>query len=407
MKNKKVCVIGLGYIGLPTATFIANAGFSVAGVDINRDAISTINDGKIHIIEPGLEELVFKATSTKNLIAYDCVQPSDIYMICVPTPFKKDSDLIEPDMSHVFDAVDKIAIHLKSGDLIILESTSPVGTSEKIENYIIDKGFKRGSFGIGYCPERVLPGKIIEEFINNDRIIGGNNIETTSTICEFYKYFTDCNLHQTNSKTAEMSKLSENSFRDVNIAFANELSILCHEEGIDVWELIRLTNHHPRVNVLQPGTGVGGHCISVDPWFIVSKSPEKTKLIKTARNVNDMKPKWVVDNILSHVEASKSKNGRDPILALYGLTFKPNIDDLRQSPAIEVAKELSNKNLKILVVEPNIERIDGMNAVNLNIAIEKADIHAVLVGHEEFKDPIFISKLRELIFIDYCGILQD
>lgn len=407
MKQKTVCVIGLGYIGLPTATFIANAGYKVFGTDIIEDVIEKINDCKSHIFEPGLETLVSKAVTSKNLQAYKTVQPADIYMICVPTPFKKDSDDFEPDMSYVFNAVDGIIPHLKDNDLIILESTSPVGTSEEIENYIINSGIKAGSFGIGYCPERVLPGKIIEEFISNDRIIGGNSEQVTVEIAEFYKSFTDCNLHYTNSKTAEMSKLAENSFRDVNIAFANELSMICDEEGIDIWELISLTNHHPRVNILQPGTGVGGHCISVDPWFIVAKNSSNAKLIKKARIVNNKKPKWVIRNILHNIDSFNLKNGKLPIVALYGLSFKPDIDDLRESPAIQVAKKLSsNKELELIYVEPNIKSLDLFKIDDFNEAIKKADLHIFLVAHSEFKEPSFVDKLNGLNVIDYCGVFQ-
>lgn len=405
MIQKKVCVIGLGYIGLPTATFVANAGFKVSGVDINETAVDIINQGKIHIVEPGLEELVTHAVSTKNLAAHTEIQESDIYMICVPTPFVNGTDLNEPDMSYVFSAVDSILTKLKLGDLIILESTSPVGTSDSIENYLVNKGVQKGSFGIGYCPERVLPGKIIEEFVRNDRIIGGNNKETTKAICDFYKYFTDCTLHQTNAKTAEMCKLTENSFRDVNIAFANELSVLCESEGIDVWELIRLANYHPRVDILRPGTGVGGHCISVDPWFIVAKHPTIANLIKTAREVNDQKPKWVIENISSHARAVEKNIGRVPVIAVYGLAFKPDIDDLRESPALEVCKTLNCTDYKILAVEPNISKLEDMELVSFDEAIQKADVHVILVAHKEFKSELASSQLEEVNALDYCGCL--
>jgi UDP-N-acetyl-D-mannosaminuronic acid dehydrogenase len=405
MLQQRVCVIGLGYIGLPTATFIANAGYKVSGVDINKRAIEIINQGKIHIIEPGLEILVAKAVATGNLATYDKIQEADIYIICVPTPFRDISGSIEADMSYVFQAVDSIASILKSGDLIILESTSPVGTSDLIVNHLVEKGFESDTFGVGYCPERVLPGKIIAEFTKNDRIIGGNSEATTQKICEFYKTFTDCPIHQTNAKTAEMCKLTENSFRDVNIAFANELSVICDLDGINVWELIKLANYHPRVNVLSPGTGVGGHCISVDPWFIVAKHPNDARLIKTAREVNNAKPYWVVENIQSHARTLEKTLGRPPVLAVYGLAFKPDIDDLRESPALEVCRVLNDSEFRTIAVEPNISELEGIELVSFNQAIQKADVHIILVAHKEFSVELTSNTLRLNNALDYCGCL--
>jgi len=403
MLQKRVCVIGLGYIGLPTATFIANAGYKVSGVDINESAIEVINRGNIHIVEPGLEALVAKAVTSGNLVAYSQVQEADIYIICVPTPFKDTTDSIEADMSFVFQAVDNISSKLKQGDLIILESTSPVGTSDSIEHYLVGKGFDSGTFGIGYCPERVLPGKIIEEFVKNDRIIGGSSAAISESICEFYRTFTECTIHQTNAKTAEMCKLTENSFRDVNIAFANELSILCDLDGIDVWELIRLANYHPRVNVLRPGAGVGGHCISVDPWFIVAKHPNTARLIKAAREVNNAKPHWVVENILSHARSLEKTLGRPPVIAVYGLAFKPDIDDLRESPALEVCRVLNDSKFRTLAVEPNISELDEIELVSFDQAIKKADVHVILVAHKEFSVELTANTLRLSNALDYCG----
>ena len=407
MVHKKVCVIGLGYIGLPTATFIANAGYKVSGIDINKRAVEIINQGSIHIVEPGLEELVAKAVAAGNLVAFNQIQEADIYMICVPTPFRDVADSVEADMSYVFQAVDNIAGILKSGDLIILESTSPVGTADSIEDYLVQKGFESDTFGVGYCPERVLPGRIIDEFIKNDRIIGGNSEATTQVICDFYETFTECAIHQTSAKTAEMCKLTENSFRDVNIAFANELSILCDLDGIDVRELIKLANHHPRVNVLSPGTGVGGHCISVDPWFIVAKHPSDARLIKTARQVNDAKPHWVIKNILSRAGSIEKSLGRSPTLAIYGLAFKPDIDDLRESPALEVARFLNNSRFNIKAVEPNITELEGIELVTFDWAIENADVHIVLVAHNDFSTNNNANKLRMNNAIDYCGCLSS
>jgi UDP-N-acetyl-D-mannosaminuronic acid dehydrogenase len=407
MIQQKVCVIGLGYIGLPTATFIANAGFKVSGIDINKRAVKIINEGGIHIIEPGLEALVAKAVAAGNLVAYNQIQEADIYMICVPTPFIDAADSVEADMSYVFQAVDAIAGILKSGDLIILESTSPVGTTDSIKNYLVQKGFEPDTFGVGYCPERVLPGRIIDEFIKNDRIIGGNSKATTQLICDFYETFTECAIHKTSAKTAEMCKLTENSFRDVNIAFANELSMLCDLDGIDVWELIKLANYHPRVNVLSPGAGVGGHCISVDPWFIVAKHPSDARLIKTARQVNDAKPHWVIKNILSHAGSIEKSLGRSPTLAIYGLAFKPDIDDLRESPALEVARFLNDSKFNIKAVEPNITELEGIELVPFDWAIQNADVHIVLVAHKDFTTKNNSDLLRMNNALDYCGCLSS
>ena len=326
-------------------------------------------------------------------------------MICVPTPFKDNLGAKEPDLKHVFDAVDAIAGVLKIGDMIILESTSPVGTTESIGKYLTDKGFEAGSVCIGYCPERVLPGKIVEEFVTNDRIIGSTSIANTQKIADFYGHFTDCQIHQTDSRTAEMCKLAENSFRDVNIAFANELSMLSDLEGINVQELIRLANRHPRVNILSPGTGVGGHCISVDPWFIVSKHPSLAKLIKAAREVNDSKPKWVVNDILNHAVALEKNTGRSPVLAIYGLSFKPDIDDLRESPALEVYQALIQTNYEVIGVEPNIAEQQGLHLVSFDEAILRGDLHIVLVSHTTFGADAAASKLRENNALDYCGCL--
>lgn len=407
MVQKKVCVIGLGYIGLPTATFIANSGYKVSAIDINKRAVEIINQGSIHIIEPGLEVLVAQAVATGNLVAYSQVQEADIYMICVPTPFRDGPASVEADMSYVFQAVDNIVGILKSGDLIILESTSPVGTTNSIENYLDQKGFDSATVGVGYCPERVLPGRVIDEFVKNDRIIGGNSKATTQAICDFYETFTECVIHQTTAKTAEMCKLTENSFRDVNIAFANELSVLCDLDGIDVWELIKLANHHPRVNILMPGTGVGGHCISVDPWFVVAKHPNNATLIKTARQVNDSKPNWVIENILSHVESIEKSLERPPTLAIYGLTFKPDIDDLRESPALKVARFLNDLKFNIKAVEPNISELEEIELVSFDWAIQNADLHIVLVAHKDFATNKNSDLLRMNNALDYCGCLRS
>ena len=313
MKKKTVCVIGLGYIGLPTAAILANRGFVVAGVDINKEVVSTINKGETHINEKDLSALIKSTTSAGTLKAFDAIQPADIYMICVPTPFHENNgDIPQPNLDHVLLATRSITPFIKSGDLIILESTSPVGTTEKVMQTLIDHGANLKNVHIAYCPERVLPGKIIKELAENERIIGGITKIAAKKVVDFYRQFVDGNIYETDAKTAEMCKLAENSFRDVNIAYANELSMICDKHGINVKDLIRLANKHPRVNILEPGTGVGGHCIAVDPWFIVSKDKKHTKLIRSAREVNNFKTKWVIDKIKN--ASSKFTNKKIRIL---------------------------------------------------------------------------------------------
>ena len=300
-RNKTVCVIGLGYIGLPTAALLANSGYEVIGVDINQSTVNTINKGDIHIVEPELDKFVRNAIVNGNLKAFIKPQIADIFIICVPTPFYKESGSPKPNIEYVMSAAESISHLIKEGDMIILESTSPVGTTGKIKNIIENTGINIKKISIAYCPERVLPGKIMHELVKNDRIIGGINEESTAAASSFYKTFVDGKVLVTSDKTAEMCKLAENSFRDINIAYANELSMICDKNEIDVWELISLANHHPRVNILQPGTGVGGHCIAVDPWFIVSADQENARIIKTAREVNDFKPSWVINKITEEV----------------------------------------------------------------------------------------------------------
>jgi len=406
MKKKTVCVIGLGYIGLPTAALIANKGFLVSGVDVNDKVISTINKGKIHIVEDDLVSSVKMAVSSGQLKAFNKVQLSDVYMICVPTPFHKNEGIPKPNIDYVISATKSIASFIKSGDLIILESTSPVGTTEKIQQILIDCGANLNDVHIAYCPERVLPGKIMTELVENDRIVGGLTSVSTKKIVDFYRLFVKGNIFETNAKTAEMSKLAENSFRDLNIAFANELSMICSKQDINIWNLIELANKHPRVNILQPGTGVGGHCIAVDPWFIVSQDFENTKLIRTSREVNNLKTRWVIDQIKSNVDKYFLKTSIKPKIACLGLSFKPDIDDLRESKALEVAETLLAEGYEIFAVEPNIQSHKNLSILNSSDAIKQADIICILVKHREFLQPEIKSKLIKSEALDFCGALS-
>ena len=406
MKKKTVCVIGLGYIGLPTAALIANKGYLVFGIDVNDKVISTINKGKIHIVEADLASSVKLAVSSGQLKAFNKVQLSDVYIICVPTPFHKNKGIPKPNIDYVISATKSIAPFIKSGDLIILESTSPVGTTEKIQQTLIDCGANLNNVHIAYCPERVLPGKIMTELVENDRIVGGLTSISTKKIVDFYRLFVKGNIFETNAKTAEMSKLAENSFRDLNIAYANELSMICSKQDINVWNLIELANKHPRVNILQPGTGVGGHCIAVDPWFIVSQDFENTKLIRTSREVNNLKTRWVIDQIKSNVDKYFLKTSIKPKIACLGLSFKPNIDDLRESKALEVAETLLAEGYEIFAVEPNIQSHKNLSILNSSDAIKQADIICILVKHREFLQPKIKSKLIKSEALDFCGALS-
>ncbi|MDA2380795.1 UDP-N-acetyl-D-mannosamine dehydrogenase [Bacillus cereus] len=411
--NEKICVVGLGYIGLPTASLLATKGFQVYGVDVNESAVEMINSGKVHIYEPDLDIMVKAAVQSGNLKAGIVPETSDIFILAVPTPFKDDH---KPDLTYVEQATKTIAPYIKPGDLVILESTSPVGTTEKVTEWILEEredltvteeiNSNKGVFFVAHCPERVLPGHILRELVENDRIIGGINQKSTKKTVDFYKKFVKGKILETNARTAEMAKLTENSFRDVNIAFANELSIICDELHINVWELISLANRHPRVNILQPGPGVGGHCIAVDPWFIVDAVPEQAKLIHAARKVNDYKPGYVVDKIRE--KADKFKN---PIIACLGLAFKANIDDLRESPSVEIVKYLTDLDVgEVKVVEPHINSLPkdlvdkDIELVNLYEAITIADIIVVLVDHEVFYS-IDKNILKEKIVIDTRGII--
>ena len=402
-KFKKVSVLGLGYIGLPTAALLASEGYEVQGTDLNQSVVDTINRGQIHIVEPDLDAYVSSAVSKGLLKAFSSVQPADIYIICVPTPFHPGGEIPTPNIEYVKEATRSISPHIKPGDIIILESTSPVGTTELIKDILLQRNIDLDRVHIAYCPERVLPGSIMAELVQNDRVIGGINESSTIAVAEFYRSFVKGEILQSQAKTAEMCKLTENSFRDVNIAFANELSKICAVNGVDVWELIKLANHHPRVNILQPGTGVGGHCIAVDPWFIVSADPLNSTIIKQARQVNDAKPQWVIERILQRAKETGLSN---PKIACLGLAFKPDIDDLRESPAIFVASALIELNIDVVCVEPNIEDHPHFSIVSLDAALKYADVVVVLVGHKEFKVEENLKLLRSSKALDFCGVLS-
>ena len=398
MKENKVVMMGLGYIGLPTAAVIASKEFLVQGVDVNKEVVNTINKGDIHIIEPDLDVLV-KSVVNKGLLKAS-IHPdnADVFLIAVPTPFKGN---FEPDLKFVESATKMIIPKLKAGNLFIIESTSPVGTTNKMAEIIFDRRPElKNNLYIAYCPERVLPGKVIYELENNDRVIGGIDKKSTKVAQEFYRKFVKGELHATNAKTAEMCKLVENSSRDVNIAFANELSMICDKAKINVWELIKLANKHPRVNILQPGTGVGGHCIAVDPWFIVSNFPKEALIIKEARTINTYKTMWVIEKIKRSALEFENKNKRKPLIALMGLAFKPDIDDLRESPALEVAENLLKQGeYDILLVEPNLTTSTKYKLTNFQILEnEDLDIVVYLVAHKEFKNLNFNA-----IELDFCG----
>jgi len=397
---KKICVIGLGYIGLPTASLLGTKGFNVHGVDVSKHVVDTINAGKIHIVEPDLDIMVKSAVNVGNLKAGLEPVGADVFIIAVPTPFKGD---YQPDLSFVESATQMISPYVKPGNLVILESTSPVGTTDEVVAKILkENGHDTDKeVYVAHCPERVLPGRILIELVENDRIVGGVNPLATQKAVEFYQSFVRGEVLSTDSRTAEMAKLTENSSRDVSIAFANELSIICDEEGINVWELISLANRHPRVNILNPGPGVGGHCIAVDPWFIVARSPEHAKLIKMARIVNDSKPAWVLNKVKSRAE--KFKN---PVIGCLGLAFKADVDDLRESPSVDIVRKLIKENVgEILISEPNLESHDEFNLLTCEEVIRRSDIILLLVDHKEYKG-IKTLELNEKVLIDTRGTLQ-
>ena len=407
----KVCVVGLGYIGLPTAAFIASKGVKVVGIDVNERFVKLINEGKVPFFEPGFEELLAKVVEEGNLVAQAEQVEADAYIVCVPTPFQ---DNHKVDTKYIRAASEALAPHLRPGALVVLESTSPPGTTEDMAKHLIElrpdlslDDENDNAIFVAHCPERVLPGQIMEEMENNDRVIGGLTPKGTELARDLYATFCTAELLMTNATTAEMAKLTENSFRDVNIAFANELSLICDRLGIDVWELIELANHHPRVNILQPGPGVGGHCIAVDPWFIVSAAPEEAKIIKLARDVNNGKPEWVIEQVVKALEGKEK-----PVVAALGIAFKNDIDDLRESPSLEIVKRLGvdNPELDIRVVEPNVDELPAVlsNISNLTKqdtkeAITAADVVLLLVNHKEFVN-LDQSVLEGKTVIDTKGI---
>lgn len=398
----KICFVGLGYIGLPTAAVVAGTKQQVHGVDINPKVVETINKGEIHIIEPGLADLVKQVVADKYLQAATEPVESDVYLIVVPTPFKGNH---EPDISFVEAATRKVLPLLKKGDLYIIESTSPIGTTEKMAELIYQtRPELKGNISIAYCPERVLPGNVLYELVHNDRVIGGIDAASTEKAIQFYNTFVKGELHKTNARTAEMCKLTENSSRDVQIAFANELSLICDKAGINVWELINLANKHPRVNILQPGAGVGGHCIAVDPYFIVSEYPMEARIIGAAREINNYKAFWCAEKIKSSMLEFELKHGRKPWVAIMGLAFKPNIDDLRESPAKYIAqKVMQSEQNNFMVVEPNIEEHSVFKLTNYTEAYNKADIIAFLVAHNEFKELEYNNKK---VILDFAGVFK-
>ncbi|WMN82783.1 UDP-N-acetyl-D-mannosamine dehydrogenase [Vibrio parahaemolyticus] len=420
MSFETISVIGLGYIGLPTAAMFASRKKKVIGVDVNQHAVDTINQGKIHIVEPDLDMIVSAAVSEGYLKATTTPEPADAFLIAVPTPFLpcKEGEVPAPDLSYIEAASKAIAPVLKKGDLVILESTSPVGATEQMAAWLAearsDLTFpqthgEQADVNVAHCPERVLPGHVVRELVENDRVIGGMSARCSERSVALYRTFVQGECVVTNSRTAEMAKLTENSSRDVQIAFANELSIICDKLDINVWELIALANRHPRVNILQPGPGVGGHCIAVDPWFIVSKTPEEAQIIHTARKVNDGKPDWVINKvklaIAEFLQANPDKTARDVTVACYGLAFKPDIDDLRESPAMAITQKIAEMHAgRVIAVEPNIdavpEKLKHVELMDFDIAPKEADIQVLLVDHKEFKE----ASIKTGLIIDTKGI---
>lgn len=399
----KACFMGLGYIGLPTAIIAAKHGIEIIGVDINPQVVEMTNAGHLHIVEPGMEEMLQEVICSGKFHASVTPETSDAFFIVVPTPFKGNH---QPDTSFVESATRMVIPFLKEGDLFVVESTSPVGTTEKMADIIFgERPELKEKIYISYCPERVLPGNVIYELVHNDRVIGGINESSTQKAMQFYSHFVKGTLHATNCRTAEMCKLTENSCRDSQIAFANELSIICDKAGIDVWELIRLANKHPRVNILQPGCGVGGHCIAVDPYFITSEFPEEAKMIAMARQVNNFKADWCAEKVQNAMLRFEIENKRKPIVAMMGLAFKPNIDDLRESPAKYIVNKVmqSCNNADILVVEPNIKEHKIFKLTDYKTAFEKADIVVFLTAHSQFKE---LHRGAGKQILDFCGVLN-
>ena len=414
-----ISIVGLGYIGLPTAAVLASRGINVIGIDVNPEIVETINDGRIHIVEPELDVLVRNAVHAGKLKAFTKPQQAQVFLIAVPTPITADH---QPDLTYVEKATRSIARVLEKGNLVILESTSPVGTTELMAKWLSEERpdltfpHQAGTLAdvnVAYCPERVLPGAVIRELVQNDRVIGGLTARCAERASDLYKTFVQGDCLISNARTAEMTKLTENAFRDVNIAFANELSLICDKTGIDVWELISLANRHPRVNILSPGPGVGGHCIAVDPWFIVASAPETAKLIRQSREINDYKPRWVADKVRNAIkQLRQTKSGIS--VACLGIAFKANIDDLRESPSLEIVKSLvQDKETQILVVEPFIKQLpsslvshSNVKLLSLKDALEQSDIVVLLVDHNDFRD-IEADALHAKVVVDTRGIIKN
>ena len=402
---EKICVMGLGYIGLPTASLLANCGYSVHGVDVHPHIVSQLNKGKIHIMEPDLEHYVSRAVKEGNFHASLEPCEADVFIICVPTPFKKGADSLPvPDLSFVLKAARSIAPFLRKGNAVILESTCPVGSTERVIHEIRNAEVAPEGVHFAYCPERVLPGNIMRELVQNDRIVGGFNPEATEVISTFYKSFINGEVLETDARTAEMCKLVENASRDVQIAFANELSMICDDVDVNVRELINLANHHPRVNILKPGCGVGGHCIAVDPWFLVSQSPEKARLIRTAREVNDHKADWVVQKVLQASQEWEKSHGRAARITCMGLSFKPDIEDLRESPALYIAKKLAAEAEHLSCCEPHVQQLSGLTLIEQNEVNEQSDMVVVLVAHSCFRH---FGRNENLTVLDFCGLFNS
>ncbi|MEW4468816.1 UDP-N-acetyl-D-mannosamine dehydrogenase [Parasphingorhabdus sp. JC815] len=409
----KISILGLGYVGLPSAAVFAASGMKVVGIDINAKSVEIINSGRAHIVEPGLDELLHKVVGNGSLRATTIAEPSDVFVIAVPTPFKEGN---APDLAFVKSAAEMIAPLIEKGNLVILESTSPVGATEQLAAWIQEErpdlavpelDGEEGDIYLAYCPERILPGKVIQEVVENDRVIGGITAQSSEQAVLFYNKAIKGACHITNARTAELCKLSENSFRDVNIAFANELSMISAKLGVDVYKLISLTNRHPRVNILQPGTGVGGHCIAVDPWFIVDSAPEEARIIRTAREVNDSKPGWVVEQV-----TKLAKSTDQPVIACMGLAYKPDVDDLRESPAVEAVKLLVDKAIgKVVVCEPFVDALPdsikelGVELMSTDQAFDKADIIVFLTAHDQFRH-IPTHQWQNKIVFDACGLTK-
>lgn len=399
----KACFMGLGYIGLPTAIIAASNGIEVHGVDVNPEVVAKTNGKELHFVEPGLQQMLEQVVDSGMFHADVKPTVCDSYFIVVPTPFKGDH---QPDVSYVEAATRTLIPLLKEGDLFVIESTSPVGTTEMMADIIYQRRPElQGKIHIAYCPERVLPGNVIYELVNNDRVIGGLTEEATERAIEFYSHFVKGNLHRTNARTAEMCKLTENSSRDVQIAFANELSIICEKAGINVWQLIELANKHPRVNILQPGCGVGGHCIAVDPYFITAAYPREAQIISKAREINNYKASWCAERVKNAMLRFELENNHKPIVAMMGLAFKPNIDDLRESPAKRIVTEVMQglTNADIMVVEPNIKDHKVFKLTDYKVAYERADIVVMLTAHDEFKS---LPWRDDKVILDFCGIFK-